>query len=181
MSRSTAWLAVLTLIACAPEQKAQAPMTLSITSPAFAPGAAIPTKHTCEGPDLSPPLAWTGVPDNARSLALVVDDPDAPDPAAPKVVWVHWVVYDIPPGSTGLAANAARTGTGGRDGVNDWKAAGWRGPCPPMGRHRYFFKLFALDTPLGDLHQPTKAQLEKAMEGHILARGELIGTYQQSR
>lgn len=180
MTRSHASLAVLALLACAGGQKAQAPVSISLTSTAFAADGSIPSKYTCEGPDASPPLAWTGIPANARSLALVVDDPDAPDPAAPRVVWVHWIAYDLPPGSTGLAENAGRTGTGGRDGLNDWQATGWRGPCPPKGRHRYFFKLFALDTVLGDLHQPTRARLEQAMEGHILARGELIGTYQQT-
>ena len=181
MTRSQASLAVLVALACAGGQKAQAPMSITVTSPAFTAAGAIPSKYTCEGPDPSPPLAWTGVPATARSLALIVDDPDAPDPAAPRVVWVHWVLYDIPPGGTGLGENASRTGTGGRDGLNDWKAAGWRGPCPPKGRHRYFFRLYALDTLLGDLRQPTRAQLEKAMSGHVLARGELMGTYQQSR
>jgi len=158
-------------------------MSLTITSPAFRDGSAIPTLHTCEGKDASPTLAWSGVPAGAKSLALIVDDPDAPDPKAPKMTWVHWVLYGLPPGASGLAESVAPKdlppGTG--QGVNDWKRTGYGGPCPPIGRHRYFFKLFALDTVLPDLHSPTKAQLEEAMKGHVLARAELMGTYQKAR
>jgi Raf kinase inhibitor-like YbhB/YbcL family protein len=158
-------------------------MALSLTSSAFRDGGEIPSVHTCEGDDTSPPLAWSGVPAGAKSLALVVDDPDAPDPKAPKTTWVHWVLYDLPPSSTGLPAAATsrdlpqRT----RDGLNDWKRTGYGGPCPPIGRHRYLFKLYALDAVLPDLGTPTKARLEKAMEGHVVEKAQLIGTYQKRR
>jgi Raf kinase inhibitor-like YbhB/YbcL family protein len=157
------------------------PMALAVTSTAFRPGAEIPAVHTCQGKDRSPPLAWTGVPAGARSLALVLDDPDAPDPAAPRMTWVHWVLYDLPPAATGLAEAVARRDLppGTREGLNDWKRTGYGGPCPPIGRHRYFFKLYALDAVLGDLGTPTRAKLEAAMKGHVLARAELMGTYQK--
>jgi Raf kinase inhibitor-like YbhB/YbcL family protein len=153
----------------------------SITSSAFAAGASIPSAYTCEGRNTSPPLAWSGVPLAAKSLALVMDDPDAPDPAAPKRVFVHWVLYDLPPTSTGLppAVNSRALPAGTREGTNDWNRAGYGGPCPPVGRHRYFFKLYALDVVLPDLHGPTKRQLEAAMAGHVLAQAEVIGTYQK--
>jgi len=152
-------------------------MSLSLTSPAFSHGSGIPARHTCQDADVSPPLAWSGVPAGAKSLALIVDDPDAPDPAAPKMTWVHWVVYNLPPGTSALPEGAALP-AGALQGVNDFKHARYNGPCPPVGRHRYFFKLYALDTMLPDLHQPAKAALEKAMQGHVLAHAELIGTYQ---
>jgi Raf kinase inhibitor-like YbhB/YbcL family protein len=157
------------------------PMSLTLKSPAFAAGAEIPAVHTCEGKDVSPALQWSGVPAGAKSLALVVDDPDAPDPKAPRMTWVHWVLHDIPPVADGLAEGVKALPAGTREGVNDWRRTGWGGPCPPVGRHRYFFKLYALDRTLGDLGRPTKAQLEKAMEGHVLARTELMGTYQKRR
>jgi Raf kinase inhibitor-like YbhB/YbcL family protein len=158
-------------------------MTLTLTSPAFKPGGEIPAKHTCEGADTSPPLEWSGVPARAKSLALIVDDPDAPDPEAPKMTYVHWVLYDIPRATTRLAEGAAKGGLppGTREGKNDWKRTGYGGPCPPIGRHRYFFKLYALDTELPDLGAPTKAQLEKAFEGHVIEKAELIGTYEKKR
>ena len=158
-------------------------VSLSLSSPAFEPLGGIPKRHTCDGEDLSPPLAWTGAPAGTRSFALVVDDPDAPDPAAPKVVWVHWVLYDLPAGTTSLApgTSAKSLPPGTREGLNDWKQTGWRGPCPPIGRHRYFHKLHALDIVLPDLHHPTRAALEKAMAGHVLAKAELVGTYQRTR
>lgn len=158
-------------------------MKFSLTSPAFKHGQPIPRRYTCEGDDVSPPLEWAGLPEGTKSLALIVDDPDAPDPAAPKRVWVHWVLYDIPEATAGL-----REGAGGRDlpegcceGLNDWKKPGYGGPCPPIGRHRYFFRLYALDATLGDLKHPPKAKLEQAMEGHVLATAELVGTYQKGR
>ena len=156
-------------------------MALTLTSPAFAPGAAIPARHTCEGEDLSPALQWSGVPDNARSLALIVDDPDAPDPKAPRTVWVHWVLYNLPAGASALPEGVPPEGLpeGTREGLNDWKQTGYRGPCPPIGRHRYFHKLYALDALLPDLHTPTKAQLERALAGHVVAQAELMGTYQK--
>lgn len=156
-------------------------MTLTLTSTAFAPGGAIPSIHTCEGQDLSPPLAWQGVPASAKSLVLIVDDPDAPDPAAPKMTWVHWLLYDLPPTAHGLPQAVAKTAlpAGTRQGRNDWKRAGYGGPCPPIGRHRYFHKLYALDVLLGDLSTPDKRALEAAMHGHVIASAELVGTYQK--
>jgi Raf kinase inhibitor-like YbhB/YbcL family protein len=157
-------------------------MALSLTSSAFRDGGEIPSVHTCEGEDTSPPLVWSGVPAGARSLALIVDDPDAPDPKAPKMTWVHWVLYDLPPSSTGVPGAAGSEDLrGARDGLNDWKRTGYGGPCPPIGRHRYFFKLYALDAVLPDLGSPTKARLEKAMEGHVLEKAALMGTYQKRR
>jgi hypothetical protein len=158
-------------------------MPLTILSSAFADGAEIPMRHTCEGDDVSPPLAWTGVPAGAKSLALVVDDPDAPDPAAPKMTWVHWVLYELPPTASGLpeAPPHGALPPGTREGRNDWKRTGWGGPCPPIGRHRYFFKLYALDATLGDLGTPTKAKLEEAMDGHVLEKAQLMGTYEKKR
>jgi Raf kinase inhibitor-like YbhB/YbcL family protein len=158
---------------------------LTLTSPAFAARAEIPARHTCDGADLSPPLAWTGAPPNVRSFALIVDDPDAPDPAAPKRVWVHWVIYNLPASVIELpegAGNGARSGSlaGARDALNDWHRAGYGGPCPPIGRHRYFFKLYALDTLLEDLGpRARKSDVEGMMSTHILAQAELIGTYQR--
>jgi Raf kinase inhibitor-like YbhB/YbcL family protein len=162
------------------EEKA---MSMTITSTAFAPGAAMPALYTCEGKDISPPLAWSGAPAGTKSFALIVDDPDAPDPAAPKMTWVHWMLYDIAPATNGLpeAVQASALPSGTRQGVNDWGRTGYGGPCPPVGRHRYFHKLYALDTVLPDLKRPNKAALEKAMKGHVLAQAALIGTYQKRR
>jgi Raf kinase inhibitor-like YbhB/YbcL family protein len=156
-------------------------MGLSLTSPAFVPGGEIPALFTCEGRDASPALAWTGVPGGARSLVLIVDDPDAPDPKAPKTTWVHWVLYDLPPSATGLPEAVAPAGLppGTRQGTNDWMRTGYGGPCPPIGRHRYFHKLYALDAVLGDLGAATKAQVEAAMAGHVLDQAELVGTYEK--
>lgn len=151
---------------------------MQITSSAFASEGEIPRKYTCEGSDTSPSLSFAGVPASAKRLALVVDDPDAPDPAAPKRVWVHWVLYDIPASVKGLPEGGALP-DGAREGTNDWNKTGYGGPCPPIGRHRYFFKLYALDAPLGDLRQPTKAALERAMQGHVVETAELMGTYQK--
>lgn len=153
-------------------------MTLTLTSTSFAHGGEIPARHTCEGDDVPPPLAWAGVPAGTRSLALVVSDPDAPDPRAPKRTWVHWVVYGLPPGDGGLAEGEPLP-AGAREGTNDWRRAGYGGPCPPIGRHRYVHTLYALDTTLHDLGAPTKAELERAIEGHVIARAELVGTYEK--
>jgi Raf kinase inhibitor-like YbhB/YbcL family protein len=156
-------------------------MALEIRSAAFQPGGEIPVKHTCEGEDLSPPLAWSGVPAGAKGLALVVDDPDAPDPKAPKTTWVHWVLFGIPPSAPGLPEGVRREAlpAGTQEGLNDWKKTGWGGPCPPIGRHRYFFKLYALDAALPDLGRPTKAKLLAEMQGHVLAEAEVMGTYEK--
>jgi Raf kinase inhibitor-like YbhB/YbcL family protein len=154
---------------------------MQLTSSAFDHEGRIPRKYTCEGEDLSPPLQWTGAPQETKSFALIVDDPDAPDPAAPKMVYVHWVLYNIPAGTSELAENASRSElpSGTVTGMNDWKKAEWGGPCPPIGRHRYFFKLYALDAALNGLSLDTKKDLESAMKGHILAQAELMGTYQK--
>jgi hypothetical protein len=156
-------------------------MALVLTSPAFSHNGPIPKIYTCQGKDVSPALAWSGLPAGTKSLALIVDDPDAPDPAAPKMTWVHWVLYDIPASATGLreAVAPAALPSGTREGTNDWKRTGYGGPCPPIGRHRYFHKLYALDVVLPDLKLPTKAALEKAMQGHVLAKVELMGTDQK--
>jgi len=157
-------------------------MPFKISSPAFAPNGSIPSQYTCEGADLSPPLEWTGAPDGTRSFALIVDDPDAPDPAKPQRVYVHWVAYNIPASTTKLPENAAKTGLprGAMHGTNDWGKQTYGGPCPPIGRHRYFFKLYELDNELTNLSSPSKADLERAMKGHILAQTELMGTYQKA-
>jgi Raf kinase inhibitor-like YbhB/YbcL family protein len=154
-------------------------MSLSITSSAFQHDGAIPKRYTCEGSDVSPPLAWSGIPAGTKSLVLIVDDPDVPDPAAPKMTWVHWVLYNLPPGSTGLPEAARSLPGGTREGSNDWKRTGYGGPCPPIGRHRYVHKLYALDVALPDLQQPGSKQLEQAMRGHVLAEARLVGTYQK--
>jgi Raf kinase inhibitor-like YbhB/YbcL family protein len=156
-------------------------MGLTLTSSAFAHQGEIPARYTCEGEDVSVPLAWTGVPEGTRSLALIVDDPDAPDPEAPRMTWVHWVLYNLPPAAGGLPEGVRELPAGTREGRNDWKRTGYGGPCPPIGRHRYFHKLYALSEVLPDLGKPTKAQLEKAMEGKVLARAELVGTYQKRK
>ena len=149
-------------------------MSLELSSTAFEANSEIPVVHTCDGPGKAPPLTWTGVPPGTRAFALIVDDPDAPDPAAPKRTFVHWVVYGIAQSATSL------NGKGFREGLNDRGQPGYTGPCPPKGRHRYFFKLYALDTELGDLGEPTKADLERAMNGHVLEKAELVGTYEHA-
>jgi Raf kinase inhibitor-like YbhB/YbcL family protein len=155
-------------------------MAMTLTSPAFKQDGQIRPKYTCEGDNISPPLAWNGVPKGTKSLVLIIDDPDAPDPKAPQLVWVHWVVYNIPPDTKGLPENVSKAGLpqGTTLGVNDFKKTSYGGPCPPIGRHRYFHKLYALDTTL-DLSKATKPEIELAMKGHVLASAELIGTYQK--
>lgn len=150
---------------------------LRIHSAAFDNQAEIPEKFTCEGRDVSPPLSWDGIPSEARSLVLIVDDPDAPDPTAPRRPWVHWLLFDIPPLVLGLPEAMRELPPGTLEGLNDWLRTGYGGPCPPAGRHRYFFKLYALDTKL-KLVRPDKNDLIEAMEGHVLARTELVGTYE---
>jgi len=154
-------------------------MVMHLHSATFLPGGEIPARCTCEGDDAAPALAWAGVPAGARSLALIVDDPDAPDPDAPKMTFVHWVLYNIPVTATGLPEGVPAAGLppGTREGLNDRKRTGYTGPCPPIGRHRYFHKLYALDKVLPDLGAATKPVLETAMTGHILAQAELMGTY----
>jgi hypothetical protein len=179
MGKFSRWSLLLLLLAVSAQadQAAQ----FSITSPQFSNMGAIPARFTCEGSDTSPALAFAGAPDGTRSLALIVDDPDAPDPQAPQMTWVHWVLYNLPAGAAGLPEGVADLPDGTLSGLNDWKRAGYGGPCPPIGRHRYFFKLYALDSVLPDLGRPDKAQLLDAIEGHVLARAELVGTYEKSR
>jgi Raf kinase inhibitor-like YbhB/YbcL family protein len=156
---------------------------LTLSSSAFSSGGEIPRDHTCEGSDRSPALEWSGAPQGTQSFALIVDDPDAPDPSAPKMVWVHWVLYDIPATSNALpdGAKMETLPRGAKAGMNDFKKTDWGGPCPPVGRHRYFFKLYALDVPQLSIQQPDKKRLEDAMKGHVLAQTELMGTYQKAR
>ncbi|QGZ41868.1 PBP family phospholipid-binding protein [Pseudoduganella flava] len=154
-------------------------MALTLSS-IFVDGGAIPATFTCDGADTSPPLAWAELPAGTKSLALIVDDPDAPDPAAPQRTWVHWVLYNIPPAAGRLAEGGSRQlPAGTRCGKNDWGKAGYGGPCPPIGKHRYFFKLYALDAQLPDLGSTTKAELEHAMQGHVLGQAQLVGCYQR--
>jgi Raf kinase inhibitor-like YbhB/YbcL family protein len=182
------WVAVVALLVPAlgaaialAQRKEVSAMTFALMSAAFGPNAEIPSKYTCEGQDVSPPLTWSGVPANAKSLVLIVDDPDAPDPAAPKMTWVHWVLYNIPAAASALPEAARPLPAGTLEGLNDWKRTGYGGPCPPVGQHRYFHKLYALDTVLPDLGRPSKAKLEAQIKGHILARAELVGTYQKRK
>lgn len=150
-------------------------MTLQLTSPDFDANGSIPVQHTCEGRDAAPKLQWRGAPTGTKSFALIVDDPDAPDPEAPTRVFVHWVAWNIP-------ASASTVDGSQKEGMNDGGKRGYMGPCPPIGRHRYFFKLYALDTQLGDLGPATtKGELERAMQGHVLAQAELIGTYEAEK
>jgi len=174
------WVAaiLLTLVcSCsntAPKGKANK-MTIQVTSPAFSEGGSIPSKYTCDGPNISPPLKWASIPDGTKSIALIVDDPDAP-----RGDWVHWVAYDMPSGVKELPERVPperMLGNGGRQGTNDFGKIGYGGPCPPSGTHRYFFKVYALDKLLGLAPGATKAQLLKAMDTHVLAQGQLMGRY----
>lgn len=148
---------------------------MQITSPAFATNSPIPDRYTCKGSDVNPPLDLAGVPEGARSLALIVDDPDAPDPAAPRVVWEHWVMWNIDP--TTASIGPGNVPAGAVQGTNSWGRTDYGGPCPPIGTHRYFFKLYALDTTLALSTTSIKADVEAAMQGHILAGAELVGLY----
>jgi len=154
---------------------------MKLTSPSFKNQEVISKKFTCDGKNISPALEWSGVPKGAKSFVLVVDDPDAPDPNNPKIVWVHWVLYNIPATVTSLRGGVKDKDLpdGTLQGLNDWKRTGYGGPCPPIGQHRYFFKLYALNIILSDLNHPTTEILERAMEGHILGKAELIGLYQR--
>lgn len=148
---------------------------MQITSSAFVDQAPIPDLYTCRGDDLSPPLSIVGVPEGTRSLVLVVDDPDAPDPAAPQVVWEHWIVWNIDPTTSLIEPGTLPAGA--TQGTNSWGRRDYGGPCPPIGTHRYFFKLYALDTTLALGASSIKADVETAMQGHILATAELVGLY----
>ncbi len=173
----------ISIMVCMAAVQLYAEGKMKLSSPVFMQGGEIPSTYTCEDEDIAPPLLWEGVNENAHSLVLIVDDPDAPDPRAPKMTYVHWVLYNLPPETTGLRAGttSADLPAGTEEGLNDWKRTGYGGPCPPIGRHRYFFKLYALDTALSLKANPTKAEVESAMRGHIIEQYELIGTYEKSR
>jgi hypothetical protein len=158
-------------------------MVLRITSTEFQNEESIPKRFTCEGEGISPPLSWAGVPDLSQTLALIVEDPDAPDPDAPERIFTHWIVYNLPPDSTGVGENVSvdQLPRGARLGRNDFERTKWGGPCPPIGRHRYFFKLYALDAPLPTTGELTRSSLFAAIEGHVLEYAELIGTYQKQK
>jgi len=180
--RAGSWPIALAVCMALPAQagaQADRDAKMSLVSAAFAPGGGLPSKYTCEGAGVSPPLSWSGVPATAKSLVLIVDDPDAPDPAAPKRTWTHWVLYDLPATSTGLTEGVGGSAlpAGTREGKNDWGRSGFGGACPPIGRHRYFHKLYALDVVLGDLHAPDRQAVDKAMKGHVIAQVQLIATY----
>lgn len=154
-------------------------MTIQLISPAFAEGQPIPARFTCDGQDISPPLKWSGLPEGARALALIADDPDAL-----AGTWVHWVLYNLPATVSelpeGLTA-AERLSNGALQGRNDFRRLGYGGPCPPRGRpHRYFFKLYALDAELGLGPGASKPDVVRTMQGHLLAEGQLVGTYQRT-
>jgi Raf kinase inhibitor-like YbhB/YbcL family protein len=172
-------VAVLALLLVA--ANGAAPVPFAIESPSFTHRGEIPTRFTCEGEDVSPELQWSQPPDGTQSFVLIVEDPDAPDPKAPKTTWIHWVLYDLPAEATGIREAVTEDGlpAGTRQGRNSWKRTGYGGPCPPIGRHRYFYRLYALDTRLPGLKEPSKADLEQAMQGHVLARVEIVGTYRK--
>ena len=155
---------------------------MQLTSPSFTNQEAMAKKFTCDGDDISPALEWSAVPQGTQSLALIVDDPDAPDPANPRMTWVHWILYNIPATISSLPEGVDDNDlpAGVLQGLNDWNKTGYGGPCPPIGKHRYFHKLYALDIIIPDLERPTKAELEEAMEGHILDKAEMIGLYQRN-
>ena len=156
-------------------------MAMTLRSKAFENGGTIPQTYTCQGEDVSPPLSWEGIPRGTRSLVLIVDDPDAPDPNAPQMTWVHWVLFNIPPDAGGLEQDAARGNLppGSETGLNDWNRADYGGPCPPTGRHRYFFRLHALDKVLRFRHSPDRKEVEAAMSGAVIEQTELVGTYRK--
>ncbi len=156
-------------------------MSLILKSSVFEHEGEIPSIYTCQGDDISPPLTWNNIPEDTQSLVLIVDDPDAPDPKAPKMTWVHWVLYNIPTDINALPAHctSATLPAGTGEGLNDWQHSGYRGPCPPIGRHRYFFKLYALDSMLDGLATPAKAEVEAAMQGHVIAQAQLMGTFEK--
>jgi Raf kinase inhibitor-like YbhB/YbcL family protein len=156
---------------------------LNLSSSAFGANTPIPQKYTCEGANVSPPVAWSGASAKTKSFALIVEDPDAPDPAKPTRVVTHWVAYNIPVAAPGLSENASKKGMppGSAQGLNEGSKPAYMGPCPPIGSHRYFFKLYALDTVLTGLKNPKKANLQQAMQTHVVDSTQLIGTYQKTK
>lgn len=155
-------------------------MRIRLMSKAFEDGGRIPPKYTADGDNISPPLAWSGVPAEAKSLVLIVDDPDAPDPAAPQRIWTHWLLYNLAPDTAWLPEGLTREKLpgGAHEGLNDWKNPGYGGPRPPIGCHRYFHKLYALDIVLPELGTPARAEVEQAMQGHVIDQGQLVGLYE---
>lgn len=155
-------------------------MVFTLMSAAFDDGRDIPQTYTFDGDNISPPLSWSGMPADAKSVVLIVDDPDAPDPAAPQRVWTHWLLYNLPPDATFLpeAVNPVDLPPGSKEGLNDWKQTGYGGPRPPVGRHRYFHTLYALDCVLPNLGHANRSEVEKAMKGHVLAEARLMGLYE---
>ncbi len=150
-----------------------------LTSPAFSEGGQIPKQFTCDGADISPPLSWSGIPPGTKSLVLFMDDPDAPDPAHPGMDWSHWLLYNIPPQTLSLKEGLSELPKGALAGWTDWKSAQYRGPCPPVGSHRYFLRLYALDILLPELGKASKSTIEAAMQGHVLGKAELVGKYRR--
>ena len=155
----------------------EAKMGITLMSTAFKDGEMIPSKYTCDGVNVSPQLSWSGVPSNAETVALILDDPDAPEKT-----WVHWVIYDLPTSTNSLPENVPKEEksiAGGKQGINDFKKIGYGGPCPPSGTHRYYFKIYALDAATSLTPGATRDQLSKAMEGHVVAQGQLLGKYKR--
>ncbi len=182
MSVALPWFLLLMTVVPAVGIGTPATNVLRLTSPAYRNHAGIPARFTCDGRNISPPLAWSGAPAGTKSFVLILEDPDAPDPAAPQMTWIHWLLYDIPASVHALPeAGSKHLPAGTRAGTNSWKRTAYGGPCPPIGRHRYFHLLYALDVVLPDLYAPGKARLETAMRGHVLAEAQLIGTYQRTR
>ena len=152
-------------------------MSIKVKSTAFKDGELIPSKYTCDGVNVSPPLSWSSLPANAKTVAMIVDDPDAPGKT-----WVHWVIYDLPTSMNSLAENVPKEEklvAGGKQGTNDFRKIGYGGPCPPSGTHRYYFKIYALDAATSLAPAATSDQLSKAMEGHVVAQGQLMGRYKR--
>jgi Raf kinase inhibitor-like YbhB/YbcL family protein len=166
------WYAVVRTRPASVISNANLPRMITITSPAFSGNGNIPAKYTCDGDDVNPPLKISGLPYGTQSLILIVDDPDAP-----SGLWTHWVVFNIPATETTIAENSLPAGAG--QALNDSGAAAWGGPCPPRGTHRYFFRIFALDRMLGRANGVHRSEIEKAMEGHVLDSGELVGVYER--
>ncbi|HEV2435330.1 MAG TPA: YbhB/YbcL family Raf kinase inhibitor-like protein [Verrucomicrobiae bacterium] len=176
---AAAWFSLVAASCADDTQTAKEPaMSIQITSTAFTEGRPVPDKYTCAGPNVSPPLQWANAPAGTKSFALIAEDPDAP-----MGTWVHWVIYNLPPAATALAENrppSPELPDGSKQGVNDFRETGYGGPCPPPGKpHRYFFKIYALDTVLSLKAGATRRELLKAMESHVLAQGQLMGTYQR--
>jgi Raf kinase inhibitor-like YbhB/YbcL family protein len=174
---------IILIFLIVPANAKEVNLIMKLTSPSFENQGETPKKYTCDGEDIPPAITWSDVPEGTQSFALIVDDPDAPDPANPRMTWVHWVIYNIPATILSLPEGVKEKDLpkGTLQGLNDWKKTGYGGPCPPVDKHRYFHKLYALDIVLPDLKQPTKAKLEKAMEGHVLSKAELVGLYQREK